>query len=413
MAMEISYPKLRNIDVFPAEVSGQKIICLRDPLHLAEKIFFIPYSLLSLIRLFDGRHSIIDIQVECMRQYGELIYKEKIQELVDQLEEFFLLDSERFRQVEGKIIETFKNSPTRPMALAGETYEKDPDPLRHSIRTYFTEPEGPGGSAAPKPDGRLAGAIAPHIDFRRGGFCYAWTHKAIQDLSDAQQFMILGTAHSATKQPFALTRKDFETPWGIVETNRSFLKKIEPLCSFDVYEDEFVHKGEHSIELQLIFLRALWDRPEPFRIIPVLCGSFHEAILHDVSPLELPGVRSFLAAMKGAIAQSPEKICVLASADLAHMGQKFGDADAPNRFTLESLEEDDRSLLAHAERIDAEGFYECLRREKDRRRICGFPPIYTLLHLLGAREGKILKYGQSLDPATQSVVTFASVAFFS
>jgi hypothetical protein len=95
------------------------------------------------------------------------------------------------------------------------------------------------------------------------------------------------------------------------------------------------------------------------------------------------------------------------------VGQKFGDAEVPNRFTLESLEEDDRSLLAHAERMDAEGFYECLRREKDRRRICGFPPIYTLLHLLGAREGKFLKYGQSLDPATQSVVTFASVAFFS
>jgi len=120
---------------------------------LAEKFFFIPYSLLSLIRLFDGRHSIIDIQVECMRRYGALIYKKNSGAGWINWKNFFLLDSERFRQAEGKIIGTFKNSPTRPMALAGETYEKDPTPLGHSIRAYFAEPEGPGGSAAPKPDG--------------------------------------------------------------------------------------------------------------------------------------------------------------------------------------------------------------------------------------------------------------------
>ena len=413
MGTDHDLPKLRNIDMFPTEVSGQKVICLRDPLNLSDKVFFIPYPTFFIVRLFDGQHSIVDIQTEFMRRFGELLYREKIQEIIDQFDEHFLLDSERFRQLEREINENFKNAPVRPMALAGETYEGDPEKLRQSIEAFFTQPEGPGLPARSDGPGRLIGAVAPHIDYRRGGPCYAWVHKAIQESSRADLFIILGTAHSATNQPFALTQKDFQTPWGPVETDRAFLDEIRNLCPVDFYEDEIAHKAEHSIELQLIFLRALWRQRDPFRIIPVLCGSFHEAILKDISPMELPGVGQFIGALQTAMAKRPNRVCLLASADLAHVGLRFGDAEAPNRFTLQSMGEEDRRLLEYAERVDAEGFYHSIRRERDRRRICGFPPIYTLLKLVDAREGKLLKYDQSMDPSTQSVVTFASLAFFS
>jgi AmmeMemoRadiSam system protein B len=198
-----------------------------------------------------------------------------------------------------------------------------------------------------------------------------------------------------------------------VETNRAFLAEIQDHCPFDFYEDEFVHKAEHSIELQLIFLRALWHKRDPFQIIPVLCGSFHEAILKNISPMDVPGVARFIEALRAAIEKSKRRVCLLASADLAHVGLRFGDAEAPNRFTLQSLDEDDRRLLEFAQRVDAEGFYSSLLREQDQRRVCGLSPIDTLLRVINAREGKLLKYGQSMDPTTQSVVTFASLAFFS
>ena len=53
-----------------------------------------------------------------------------------------------------------------------------------------------------------------------------------------------------------------------------------------------------------------------------------------------------------------------------------------------------------------------MRREQDRRKICGFSPIYTLLHLIKAGEGKLLKYQQAVESNSQSVVTFASLAFY-
>lgn len=413
MGVENALPKLRNIDIFPAEVSGQRVICLRDPLHLSEKVLFIPYPIFFIIRLFDGHHSIVDIQAEFMRRFGELLYREKIQEIIDQLEEHFLLDSDRFQQLEREIVENFKNTPMRPMALVGESYGGDPEELRQTIEAFFAEPEGPGLPTRSDESGSLIGAIAPHIDYRRGGPCYAWAHKAIQESSQADLFIILGTAHTPIKQTFALTEKDFQTPWGPVETDRAFLNEIKAHCSNDLYEDEIVHKAEHSIELQLIFLRALWRRKDPFRIVPVLCGSFHEAILKNISPMELPGVGQFIEALRIVIGKRQKKVCLLASADLAHVGLRFGDTEAPNRFTLQSLGEDDRRLLACAERVDAEGFYDAIRLEKDRRRICGFPSIYTLLQLVDAPGGKLLKYGQSMDAPTQSVVTFASLAFFS
>ena len=414
MGEENFYPKLRQVEVFPAELSGQKVICLRDPLNLSGKILFFPYPAFFIVSLFDGHHSLTDIQVEFMRRFGNLLFREKIQELANQLEEHFLLDNERFRQLQGEMIEAFRNAPVRPMALIGAAHEAEPDYVKKMVESYFTPPEGPGLPMVGQKSGDLLGAIAPHIDYRRGGNCYAWAHKTIQESSPIDLFLILGIAHSPTPRPFVLTRKDFQTPWGPVETDRAFLAEIEADCPFDLYEDEFVHKAEHSIELQLIFLRALWQRQDLFQIVPVLCGSLHEAILNNKSPMELPGVSHFIAALKKAMTKSQKRICLLASADLAHVGLRFGDPEAPNRFSLQSLADEDRSLLGFAEGVDAEGFYETIRREKDRHRICGLPSIYTFLHLIGnrAREGKLLNYGQSMDAGNQSAVTFASLAFF-
>jgi MEMO1 family protein len=405
-------PKLRNIDIFPAEVSGQRVICLRDPLNLSGKMLFVPGPALFLIGLLDGAHSIRDIQSEYVRRFGELLYSEKIQELIDRLDEHFLLESDRFRERDRKIRADFQNSPIRPMVLAGESYEEEPSRLKEEIRAYFRGPGGPGDPRANGSTARLAAVISPHIDFRRGGTCYAFAHKAICEAAEADLFLILGTAHAPTRAPFVLTRKHFETPWGIVETDRDFLAGFERECPLDFYDDEFLHKTEHSIELQLVFLRALRAPERPFRIVPVLCGSFHEAVQRDISPLRLPGVGEFLAALRAAIAASPRRICILASADLAHVGIRFGDPEPPDAKTLRFLDEEDRRMLERVRTLDPEGFFAFLRREEDRRKVCGSSAIYSLLSLIESGPGELLNYGQAVEENAQSVVTFASLAFY-
>ena len=64
---------------------------------------------------------------------------------------------------------------------------------------------------------------------------------------------------------------------------------------------------------------------------------------------------------------------------------------------------------AHVGEVGADGFFESVRRDNDRRRICGLSPIYALLRALGGARGTLRRYGQWPDPA--GVVTFASLVY--
>lgn len=408
----MDYPKLRPVNVFPVQMSGKKVVCLQDPLNVSEKTLFLPPPLYFVVSLFDGNHSVLDIQAEYMRQFGELLYRDRIEAIIREMEEACFLEGTRFEEALRKKEETFRQASTREASFAGKSYEKDPLSLVRQIEGYFKDGEGPGLPEGKKGAGDLQGAVVPHIDFHRGGVCYAFGHREIGERSDASCFIILGTAHGPMKRFFALTRKAFETPLGVLETEQSLVDAVQSRCSDDLFEDEGAHRSEHSIEFQCVFLRYLSGEKRPPRIVPILCGSLHEAIARRVSPMELQPVREFIEALRESLASWPEKVCVIASADLAHVGLQFGDRYGVGEYDLPRLEQEDREMLQHVERGDGEGFFSSVAREQDRRRICGLPAIYTLLQTLGPSRGRVLKYGQALTRETQSVVTFASLGLY-
>jgi AmmeMemoRadiSam system protein B len=345
-----------------------------------------------------------------MRKYGELIYREKIEEIIEQLDTQLLLDSDRFRKSIEKEKRNFRLAPIRDAALAGTGYAPDPITLRGQIERYFSAPDGPGQPRVENPSGELKGIIAPHIDFQRGGPCYAFAHKEVREGSNADLFVILGTAHCEMKNYFGLTLKDFRTPLGTVKTNKAFIEALSRACHWNPFEDEFVHKREHSIEFQLIFLQYLYP-DKPLEIVPILCRSFHEAIERSISPREIPQIREFIEGLKDAVRTTDREVCLIASADLSHIGLQFGDR-YPASSMLSETRASDLEMLAYTEKMDAEGFYDSIRKEGNRRRICGFPPIYVLLNINEVKKGRLLKYAQSQNLETQSAVTFASLGFY-
>ncbi len=406
----MDYPKLRGVNAFPTQIQGQQVFCIQDPRGFSQKTVFLPVSTFFIVSLFDGNHSILDIQAEYMRRYGELIYREKIEEIIDQLDAQLLLDSQRFKDALEKEKEDFGASPIREAAFAGMSYPSDPMALRGQIESYFSPPDGPGKPRMENSSGRLKGVIAPHIDFQRGGSCYAFAHKEVREASNADLFVILGTAHLEMKNYFSLTLKDFSTPLGTAKTNKAFVQALSDDCHWDLFEDELIHKREHSIEFQVIFLQFLYPA-KPFEIVPILCGSFHEAIERSISPWEIPQIRGFIEALRKAVRSIDREVCSIASADLAHIGVQFGDG-TPASPMLGETRQRDLEMLAHGEKMDPEGFYDLIRGEGDRRRICGLPSIYVLMNVTDAREGRLLKYDQSHNPEAQSAVTFASLAFY-
>jgi len=54
----------------------------------------------------------------------------------------------------------------------------------------------------------------------------------------------------------------------------------------------------------------------------------------------------------------------------------------------------------------------CRPKEQDQRRISGFSPIYSLLRLIEAETGQVLRYDRGITDQFNFTVTYASMAFF-
>jgi AmmeMemoRadiSam system protein B len=404
----MDFPKLRYVESFPVSSQGEKYVCLRDPLNMTDKVVFLPLPVFFAVSLFDGNHSIRDIQAAFFKQFGQLLYSEKIEEIINQLDANLFLESKRFGEHKSNLERAFVNSPTRPAAHAGIGYPTDQGELRARLGAHFEEVSREGSLAGQT--GTPVALIAPHIDLRVGGTCYAWAYEQIRE-STFDLFVILGTAHAETHRLFSSTFKDFETPLGVVKTNHSLLQKLKERCGDCLFEDEFVHKQEHSIEFQTVFLKyILADRSE-FEILPILCGSFHQMIYERRSPQAVDEFLRFVDALKELLQDSGRKICFIAGADLAHIGLRFGDPTPPDEVELQKLKTEDEAKLRLVAERDSEGFWESIAQDLDRRRICGFPCIYTLLNLMEAKEGRLLKYDQMDDRNTGSAVSYASLVF--
>jgi len=104
---------------------------------------------------------------------------------------------------------------------------------------------------------------------------------------------------------------------------------------------------------------------------------------------------------------------IIAGVDMAHVGPKFGDRDKVNDVTLSKIKEGDIKSLELTEKLDSEGFYRSVEEEKDWRKICGLSSIYATLSTIDAQRGKLLGYDQAKEPDTGSVVSFASLGFYS
>ena len=405
-------PKLRNINIFPVQSSGQTLLCLQDPQNISEKALLLPPPLYFVVSLFDGQHSALDIQTEYMRKFGEFLYTEKLQEIIIQLDENFFLEGERFQEALKDKEESFKKGSVREAVFAGKSYEANPDRLRSQLEEYFIGSDGPGVLGEKKGMNGLKGVVAPHIDFQRGGFCYAFAHREVWERNSSRCFVIFGTAHTPMQNPFCLTRKDFITPLGALNVDRELVDAIQSRCSEDLFKDERVQRSEHSIEFQCVFLQYLYPELNSLKIVPILCGSFHEAVEQRISPAEFGPIRQFIDALKESVLSLGREVCYIASADLAHMGLQFGDQQGMSEYGLRVLSHEDQEMLEYAEKMDGEGFFSAISKESDRRRICGLPAIYSMLKTLDAKGGKVLKYGQAFTRETQSVVTFASLAFY-
>lgn len=403
-------PRLRELEAFPVEQGGKRLIGLRDPSGFTEQVALLPIPALDIVSLFDGEHSLDEIHRVVSARHGQHAPGlEDIAGFAARLDDAGFLDSPRFAERRRRIEESWLASPFRPAVHAGGAYAGDADTLRSQIDGFFVDPEGPGLPEALAVPHRLSGLIAPHIDFNRGGPTYAWAYRALLERADADLFVILGTCHAGMTDPFTATLKPYDTPLGSADVDRDFFETLQRRYRHDLLASETAHRSEHSIEFQAVMLRRVLGGRRSFTILPVLASFLHEAVWTGGAPEADPRVPRFLDALGDSIAGSDRKVCVIAAVDLAHVGPRFGDAEPNTPAFLDHVAREDREMLKPVIAADPAAFFESVAADGDSRRICGLSPIYAFLRALPGARGELLRYSQW--PDQQGAVSFCAAAF--
>jgi len=394
---ELHRPRLAPLDPRPVTLGdGTQGVLLRDPLGVLPHEPVVTAPAWVVLAHCDGCHSLDDIK-RALDRLGAAARNGVVEGLLRHALEVGILEGPTYAGLRDRAIVDYRAAPFRPSACAGSSYPEDPAKLRAELDGYLAAlPLRRGGARRSRP---VSLVVSPHIDFRRGGEGYAHAWRAASEASDADLFVVFGTAHASPSRLFTLTRQSYATPLGTLPTDRALVDLLaRELGPAELLGDELCHKSEHSCELPMVWLAHL-VRGRRYEVLPVLCSS----LSHLSDPA--PATSRFLGSLRHAVAG--RKVCYVAGADLAHVGPQFGDPRPPSRPELTALGSEDRATLSFVTAGDAAAFHRDAVRDDSRRRLCGVAPIYAALRMAGVG-ARLLHYGQWSDGT--DAVTFAALA---
>lgn len=399
------YPLRFDIRSNLVDYNGKEWILLDDPMGYADSPVIISPEFYNILVSIDGELDIKEILNLENEEHGDITI-EPILAQIQTLDEMGFLLSDSFNQKRAIIENDYIESSIRPAICSGTTYPSNAEELDNFLEHFFS-------STIRNAENSLAHSIlVPHIDFRLGNIAsevYSSAYHTFMD-SDAELFVIFGTSHYINSGQYMLTRKNYETPLGIAEVDVDLLDYLQSNHSDTFVMDDFAHKPEHSIEMQVVLLQHYFKNRK-FKILPVLVGSMHRYILNNIDPTESSEIFEFIDALKNYFVQNNIKAAFIASVDFAHIGLKFQDEfDAKEK--LDELEIEDYKLIQTIVDLSPIDFYSKIASDKDKWRICGTAPIYALLNANNFKEARLNKYNQWYESETQSAVSFASISFY-
>ena len=234
---------------------------------------------------------------------------------------------------------------------------------------------------ADAPKEKALGALSPHA-----GWIYSGRGAGMlfSRLEIPETVVVLCPNHRGAGADVAIMASGtWELPDGPVEIDADLAGRILDRCDF-MEDDPRAHAQEHSLEVQLPFIRRF--RPD-FKLVPISLGRVSYEQCVDLS-----------AAIVGAVASGPA--LVVASSDMTHFE------------SAESAKRKDQLALDQLLKLDPEGLYRTVA--KNRISMCGFIPATVMLGYAlarGAREARLIDYRNSGDVTGDysEVVAYATV----
>jgi AmmeMemoRadiSam system protein B len=404
MTMDIA-PRIRkDLQFIPVQHEGQQLILIRDHLGLVQEGKAVALPLYQFMTLLDGTRSRRDLQMELIRQRGGvLVGMDEVEGLLAGLEASYVLDTEAFKRAKDKIISDFSSEKVRPCSHCGVSYPAEPSELRERLDGILADQ-----APASEPAGKIRALVSPHIDLSVGHRVYGSAYQMLRHKTFSR-VVVLGVGHHLANDLFCLTDKDFQTPLGVVEAERTLVKELREVGGDIPAANDFAHRSEHSIEFQLIFLQHLF-KGISFTLIPILCGFLQSCLPEYTRKAYLEKTSPFLAQLRQILQDPEHETLLVAGIDFSHVGPKFGH-EIPAQYLKGQSESHDKKLLQHLSALDPDLFWEESREVKDQFNVCGFSALACLLEILPPCKGQILDYERWHEEPTRSAVSFAAVVF--
>jgi AmmeMemoRadiSam system protein B len=401
MEHPMEYPRMRWVEVLPVSQDGREMFYLKDPEGLTEKSLVVSKDVLFLIALMDGKRSLRDLQAEYVRASGTVVHLEQIQSVVEAMDTGLLLDNERFQACLQELKNEYEAAPYRQPCCSGRSYPDNREDLFAYLEKMFA------GTNRPEVSREIRGILAPHIDYARGYKVYRETYKYLP-FTDKELIVVFGTCHGLTPNLWNISLKDSYTPFGILPCTSGLATLVRENPVLNKHLDEWCHRTEHSIELQLPIIQfQLQDRN--VEILSILTGSMHEHVTGKDQPDGRP-LQDLADNLKRVLEKYGKPYLLVAGADLAHIGAQFGDKYELDRPVMRQSKAKDEEILETVKQVHSQHFLAAIRAEEDRRRICGLAPIYFQLSLLEGSTCDLVEYDQWTDGA--SSVSFAGAVFY-
>jgi MEMO1 family protein len=265
----------------------------------------------------------------------------------------------------------------RQPVVAGQFYPGSASQLELSLAALIPE------NASKK---MVTAVISPHAGYVYSG---GIAGRLFSQIQIPKTVLIIGPNHTGAGAPAALYPDgEWLTPLGVVPVNPRLNTLLLQHITY-LQSDSAAHSHEHSLEVQLPFIRYL--RPD-VSISAICLGHGDYAVLSEIGLGVAAAIRAY-----------GDDVLIVASSDMTHYESS------------ESARYKDGLALAKVLAFDSRGLLEICRSQHIT--MCGVAPSAVMLEAareLGAETAEVVAYGNSGDVTgdNRQVVGYAAVTVF-
>jgi AmmeMemoRadiSam system protein B len=247
------------------------------------------------------------------------------------------------------------------------------DQIEHFLKNY----------TVPKEPAHAVGSIVPHAGWVYSGAVSAKVFKCLSVKAHPDTFILLGAVHTWKPRGNSIySRGSWATPLGEVKIDEDTANKLLDVLAGDIIEDPEAHEGEHSIEVQLPFIKYLC--PDA-KIVPIAIPPDENAHITGKKIGEAASVMG-------------KKIVVVGTTDLTHYGDAYGFTPfGYGEKAKRQMEESDARMIKLALTMKSEGL---IREAQKNHNACGSGALAATVAAataMQAEKGYLLQYTTSYD----------------